>query len=300
MQKYYICPECKGHLKVGEYIIFTVSNENADSGLLLLHPNIGNYDSIKHPTLNFNKGEVLDFHCPMCSNSMISQFDKNLVHVIMVDKDKKEYDIYFSRIAGEKTGKGRHSLPALRFVALLAIGDAVDADRLAKSRIFSRSRLWVELLNTLISSHGLDHIPVGFLDTGDCQANIRPTLPVGCISNDLVEHHECPLRITEHGTKETAPLLICQGSMREPRLPFQHFIKREGNCEMVDHVLILNERLAVLPMLLEDLRQGRVSSLDSTLVDLVVVVRELRRAVAPIVAVVAGRALRETVRLVSG
>lgn len=101
MQKYYICPECKGHLKVGEYITFTVSNQKAESGLLLLHPKIGNYDSIKHPSFNFKKGEVLDFHCPLCQVSLESQFDKNLVHVVMVDKDKKEYDIYFSRIAGE-------------------------------------------------------------------------------------------------------------------------------------------------------------------------------------------------------
>ena len=103
MQKYYICPECKGHLKVGEYIIFTVQNKNEESGLLLLHPRIGNYDSIKHPAFNFKKGEPLDFQCPLCSASLLSKFDKNLVHVIMKDKDNEEYNIYFSRIAGEQS-----------------------------------------------------------------------------------------------------------------------------------------------------------------------------------------------------
>ena len=102
MQKYYTCPACKGHLKVGEYIIFTARNQKKESGLLLLHPGIGNYTSIKHPSFSYRKGELLDFYCPLCSASLVTKFDKNLVHVMMMDKDKKEYDIYFSRIAGEQ------------------------------------------------------------------------------------------------------------------------------------------------------------------------------------------------------
>ena len=101
MQKYFICPECRGHLRVGEYIIFTARNQKNESGLLLLHPKIGNYESIKHPSLKFRVGEPIDFYCPLCSKTLDSKFDSDLVHVIMVDKDKKEYDIYFSRIAGE-------------------------------------------------------------------------------------------------------------------------------------------------------------------------------------------------------
>ncbi len=103
MQKFYSCPNCKGHLKVGEYIIFGVRNQKQEGGLLLLHPRIGNYDSIKHPSFDCKMGEALEFFCPICSASLESKIDKNLVHVIMTDKDKKEYDIYFSRIAGEKS-----------------------------------------------------------------------------------------------------------------------------------------------------------------------------------------------------
>ena len=71
--------------------------------MLLLHPNIGNYDSIKHPSFSFTKGESLKFHCPLCCSALESKFDDNLVHVVMVDRDKKEYDIFFSRIAGEQS-----------------------------------------------------------------------------------------------------------------------------------------------------------------------------------------------------
>lgn len=103
MQKYYICPECRGHLKVGEYIVFTAKNKKKEAGLLLLHPKIGNYDSIKHPSFNYQKGEPVDFYCPLCQASLVSKFDDKLVHVTMIDRDGKEYDIYFSRIAGERS-----------------------------------------------------------------------------------------------------------------------------------------------------------------------------------------------------
>jgi hypothetical protein len=103
MQKYYLCPHCRGHLKVGNHIIFATANKNEEKGLLLLNPQIGNYTSIKHPSYQYNDGDKIDFYCPLCQKGLSSSFDDNLVHVIMTDKDKKEYDIYFSRIAGEKS-----------------------------------------------------------------------------------------------------------------------------------------------------------------------------------------------------
>ena len=106
MQKYYTCPECRGHLKVGDHIVFTVKNSKGERGLKLLHPEIGNYSSIKHPSFKYSQGEPIDFSCPLCSISLQSKLDKNLVHVIMIDKDKKEYDIFFSRIAGEESTYG--------------------------------------------------------------------------------------------------------------------------------------------------------------------------------------------------
>jgi hypothetical protein len=103
MQKYYLCPECRGHLKVGKHIVFTAKNSKGEKGLKLLHPEIGNYSSIKHPSFQYARGEPLDFGCPLCGTSFQSKIDKNLVHVLMIDKDKKEYDIFFSRIAGEQS-----------------------------------------------------------------------------------------------------------------------------------------------------------------------------------------------------
>jgi hypothetical protein len=103
MDNHYLCPHCRGHLKVGEYIIFKIRNKRREKGLLLLHPEIGDYTSIKHPELNFKEGERIDFFCPICLQSLDAAIDENLVHVIMTDAQQKEHEVYFSRITGERS-----------------------------------------------------------------------------------------------------------------------------------------------------------------------------------------------------
>ena len=103
MENHFICPHCRGHLKVGDYLIFRVQNVKKEKGLLLLHPEIGNYSSIKHPSFEYKEGDRLDFSCPVCSHALDSDIEENLIHVVMIDKEEKESDIYFSRIAGEKS-----------------------------------------------------------------------------------------------------------------------------------------------------------------------------------------------------
>jgi hypothetical protein len=103
MENHYLCPHCRGHLRVGEYIVFKIRNTLREKGLLLLHPEIGNYTSIKHPQFNFREGERIDFFCPLCLQNLDAAIDENLVHVIMVDQKGMEHEVYFSRIAGEKS-----------------------------------------------------------------------------------------------------------------------------------------------------------------------------------------------------
>jgi hypothetical protein len=46
--------------------------------------------------------ECLYFFCPICGfNLTATDVNKNLVRIIMIDKNKKEYDLYFSRLRGE-------------------------------------------------------------------------------------------------------------------------------------------------------------------------------------------------------
>lgn len=103
MDNQYICPQCRGHLRVGEYIVFKIRNTRREKGLLLLHPEIGNYSSIKHPGFHFEEGERIDFFCPLCFQNLNASLDENLVEVVMIDDSLTEHEIFFSRIAGEKS-----------------------------------------------------------------------------------------------------------------------------------------------------------------------------------------------------
>ncbi|MEN8230332.1 MAG: hypothetical protein ABFS38_19375 [Bacteroidota bacterium] len=103
MDNHYLCPHCRGHLRVGDYIVFKIRNTRREKGLLLLHPEIGNYTSIKHPQFYFREGERIDFFCPLCMQNLDAAIDENLIHVIMIDSQHIEHEIYFSRIAGEKS-----------------------------------------------------------------------------------------------------------------------------------------------------------------------------------------------------
>jgi len=102
MKNNYLCPHCRGHLRVGENIVFKVRNTLREKGLLLLHPEAGIYSSTVHPKFHFLGGERIDFFCPLCMSSLDAALNENLVHVIMVDPNGKEHGVYFSRIVGEK------------------------------------------------------------------------------------------------------------------------------------------------------------------------------------------------------
>jgi len=99
----YLCPNCRSYLRVWNNIIFSVrSCTDNRQGLLLLNPELGNYEFISHTVLDFKKGEGLEFTCPVCCfNFTAEDVNKNLARITMIDEDKKEYDIYFSKIRGE-------------------------------------------------------------------------------------------------------------------------------------------------------------------------------------------------------
>ncbi len=97
----FLCPKCSGHIRVGDHIIFKVKNDRKQSGILLLSPHIGNYTSVKHPSLEVSNGEILEFYCPVCNTSLVSDIHKNLAHVILQDETGKSNDVYFSQIVGE-------------------------------------------------------------------------------------------------------------------------------------------------------------------------------------------------------
>ena len=80
--------------------MFKIRNQSREKGLLLIHPEVGNYTSIKHPQFQFKEGERVDFFCPICMQSLKAEREEYLVQVVMQDESGTEHEIYFSRIAG--------------------------------------------------------------------------------------------------------------------------------------------------------------------------------------------------------
>jgi len=104
MKTRFLCPHCRATLRIRENIIFKVKTEDHRMGILLLNPSLGNYSYISSPDLKFEDGEKVEFLCPVCCENLAAKnISTDLVDIIMVDNEKKEYHVYFSSIAGEHT-----------------------------------------------------------------------------------------------------------------------------------------------------------------------------------------------------
>ncbi|MBI9035395.1 MAG: hypothetical protein JEZ03_13090 [Bacteroidales bacterium] len=103
MKNNYQCPFCKGFLNVGEHITITARLKNGLSGMLLLHPELGNYEIVHHPRFVIESGETVEFKCPICSKSLTSDKNEELAQIIMTDDLGKEFEVYFSKIKGIKS-----------------------------------------------------------------------------------------------------------------------------------------------------------------------------------------------------
>lgn len=102
MAQNFHCPYCKGILNVREFIVFSVKTNSDKRGLLFLNPELGNYQTITHPTFPVKEGELNQFLCPIChSNLAALEVNENLVKVLMTDDNMRVYEILFSGIAGE-------------------------------------------------------------------------------------------------------------------------------------------------------------------------------------------------------
>jgi len=102
MKTDFICPKCNGHLLVGGYVIFSATTKKNRQGLILLSPQLGDYTKVLHPSFQVEKGDAVDFFCPLCHTSLTAyDVDQRLIHLIMIDENSEKHDIYFSGIEGE-------------------------------------------------------------------------------------------------------------------------------------------------------------------------------------------------------
>ena len=103
MKENYLCPHCKGFLNVDENIVFTVKNKQGNTGIMFLHPELGNYEVVKHKLLSYEDGEHLEYRCPICHKKLASDIHDKLAMIIYVDETQDECNVLFSMVAGEKS-----------------------------------------------------------------------------------------------------------------------------------------------------------------------------------------------------
>lgn len=98
-----MCPHCRSYLSLENCVMFSVRTKDYRVGLISLHPELGNYTVKKHEDFDFQEGEELDFYCPVCHTELASTLHNNLAKVIMIDENYNEFEVLFSKKAGQRS-----------------------------------------------------------------------------------------------------------------------------------------------------------------------------------------------------
>lgn len=103
MEINYKCPKCKSLLNIGNKIVFSVKVQSKNKGLIMFDKELGNYEVKKHDLIQYEKGEMVGFYCPICHENLAADnVNANLARILMVDEEDKEHIVLFSKIAGEQ------------------------------------------------------------------------------------------------------------------------------------------------------------------------------------------------------
>ncbi len=101
MNNNYVCPHCEGHIRVNRKVILSAETESGKTGLILLSPQVGNFEVIVHSSFRLVKGEQLKIFCPICHANLQSKKDEHLAKILMFDEFDHEHQLFFSEIVGE-------------------------------------------------------------------------------------------------------------------------------------------------------------------------------------------------------
>ncbi|HNS16852.1 MAG TPA: hypothetical protein PKH94_10055 [Bacteroidales bacterium] len=98
----YLCPHCRGAINALENIILAARKKRKNTGLVLLHEDLGNYKSSFSATLVVEPGDIVDFFCPLCHKSLNTRRGIHFAYYIRIDESGNESKIVISRMYGEK------------------------------------------------------------------------------------------------------------------------------------------------------------------------------------------------------
>ncbi len=102
MEVTYLCPHCRGSINADNNIILSAKSSKNKIGLVLLHEDIGNYSVILSPSLTVEEGEIVDFFCPICHESLNIKKGDSLARYIRLENGVDEFYIIISRAFGER------------------------------------------------------------------------------------------------------------------------------------------------------------------------------------------------------
>ncbi len=98
----YHCPHCNENLREKEGIEFLTKNEKGKMLSIFLDPSLGKYEFYYDYSHNFEQGEKVDFFCPDCKSSLLSDKHSDYVEVLMIVSDDVQFEVLFSRVYGVK------------------------------------------------------------------------------------------------------------------------------------------------------------------------------------------------------
>jgi hypothetical protein len=102
MKGKYVCPKCRNSVNIGNRIILEGKTRTGLKGIVMIEGELGNYNSSFSEDFTIVEGNTVNFTCPICHVSLSDRKNKNLAHLLLLEEDKPEAQVYFSQIFGEK------------------------------------------------------------------------------------------------------------------------------------------------------------------------------------------------------
>jgi len=99
----YHCPKCDSELNHNKRVQLNIMKNERLFTVISLNPKPGEYDYECDPQVDFEKGELLDFHCPACKENLQSDRFKDFISIVLRPADKINFEVLFDRGAGQHT-----------------------------------------------------------------------------------------------------------------------------------------------------------------------------------------------------
>lgn len=96
------CPHCNATLSNEDEVTLSTIRKSGEKGTIYLSVAFGNYTYRHIPETDFEKDEIVDFHCPKCNIDLKSQQHEDFALLNMNVEDNINFEVIFSRVAGKR------------------------------------------------------------------------------------------------------------------------------------------------------------------------------------------------------